>query len=87
MQVSDTEVKKIIEMGTLAHEIDLVGQARQRAEDAQIVDRVVADVNAMNDREDRIADLKARIESGAYNPSGADIADAMVRRAIVDRIG
>ena len=87
MQISDTEVKKILERGTLAQQIDLVGQARQRAEDAEIVDRVVADVNAMADREDRIADLKARIESGAYNPTGADIADAMVRRAIADQVG
>ena len=86
MQISDNEVKKILEQGTLAQQIDLVGQARQRAEDAELVASVVADVNAMDDREDRIADLKARIESGSYNPAGADIADAMIRRAIADRM-
>ena len=64
-----------------------MGEARRHAEDQQLVADVVADVNAMDDREDRIADLKARIESGAYGPSGSEIADAMVRRAIADRLG
>lgn len=87
MQISDNQVKKILEMGTLAQQIDRVGEARKRAEDTELVAQVVADVNAMADREDRIADLKARYEAGTYNPSGAEIADAMIRRAIADRIG
>ena len=86
MQISDNQVKKILEMGSLAQQIDLVGAARQHAEDQALVARVVSDVNAMDDREDRVADLKARIEAGNYNPSGADIADAMIRRTIADRL-
>lgn len=86
MQISDNEVKKILEQGSLAQQIDLVGKARQHAEDAELVARVADDVKAMDDREDRVADLKARYESGNYNPSGAEIADAMIRRAIADRI-
>ena len=87
MQISDNQVKKILEMGSLAQQIDLVGERRRRAEDAELVASVVADVNAMDDREERIAELKARIEAGAYNPSGAEIADAMIRRSIADRLG
>ena len=116
MQISDNQVKKSLEQGTLAQQTDLVGQARKlalraiyalghadeslvsalsksaglesetRAPTAEEMSRLVADVNAMDDREDRIADLKARIESGSYNPAGADIADAMIRRAIADRM-
>ncbi len=86
MQISDNEVKNILKQGSLAQQIDMVAEARQRAEDAELVASVVADVNAMDDREDRIADLKSRIEAGSYNPAGADIADAMIRRAIADRI-
>ena len=87
MQISDNQVKKILEMGNLALQIDLVAEARQRAEDAELVKDLVADVKAMDDREDRIADLKARIEAGAYDPTGAEIADAMIRRAAADSVG
>ncbi len=86
MQISDTEVKKILEQGSLVRDIEIVGQERQRAEDAETVARVTDDVKSMGDREDRIADLKARIESGTYNPTGAEIADAMIRRSIADGI-
>lgn len=87
MQISDNQVKKILEMGSIAQQIDFVGEARRRAEDDQLVRDVTAEVSAMGDREERIAELRARIENGNYNPSGADIADAMIRRAIADRIG
>ena len=33
-----------------------------------------------------IAELKAKIEAGEYNPTGDEIADAMIRRSIADRI-
>lgn len=87
MQISDNEAKKILQQGSLAQQIDMVGEARQRADDEALVADVVAQVNAMDDREDRIADLKARIEAGAYNPTGEEIVGAMVRRAIVDCLG
>lgn len=86
MQISDNEVKNILKQGSLAQQIDRVAEARRRAEDQELVADVVADVIAMDDRKERVADLKARIEAGTYNPSGAEIADAMVRRAIADRI-
>ncbi|RYG25169.1 flagellar biosynthesis anti-sigma factor FlgM [bacterium] len=86
MQISDTEVKKILQHTSLVREIEGVGQERRRAEDAELVTRVVEDVKAMSDREDRVADLKARIEAGNYNPTGAEIADAMIRRSIADKV-
>ena len=86
MQISDTEVKKILEQGSLVREIESVGKERQRAEDAEMVSRVTENVKSMGDREDRIADLKSRIEAGTYNPTGAEIADAMIRRSIADGI-
>ena len=87
MQISDIEVKKILESTPLAREIDRVGEARRRAEDAETVTRVVDAVKEMSDREDRVAELQARIEAGTYNPTGAEIADAMIRRSIADRMG
>ena len=87
MQISNNEIKKILEQGSLVRDIEGVGQARRQAEDAQIVADVVDSVKRMDDREERIADLKARIEAGSYNPSGAEIADAMIRRTIADKVG
>lgn len=58
-----------------------------KAEDGPMIKELVAAVRAMPDREDRIAELKARIESGEYKPAADEIADAMIRRAIADRIG
>lgn len=84
MQISNNEIKKILERGSLVRDIEGVGQARRRAEDAAIVENVVEAVRGMDDREDRIADLKARIDAGSYNPSGAEIVDAMIRRSIAD---
>ncbi len=54
--------------------------------DAELIEETVAKVNRMPDREDMIAELKAKIQAGNYNPSGEDIADAMIRRSIADRI-
>ena len=37
-------------------------------------------------RDDVVAELRARIEAGEYNPTGSEIAEAMIRRAIADRV-
>lgn len=86
MQISDNEVKKILGQGGLVQAIEEVAEKRQRAEDQELVQNVISQVAEMGDREDRIAELKARIEAGNYNPTGAEIADAMIRRAIADSI-
>ncbi|MBS1706613.1 MAG: flagellar biosynthesis anti-sigma factor FlgM [Armatimonadetes bacterium] len=51
-----------------------------------MIKKLTQEVLDMPDREAMIADLKAKIEAGEYKPSSDDIADAMVRRAIADRI-
>jgi anti-sigma28 factor (negative regulator of flagellin synthesis) len=87
MQISDVEVKKIIHSKKLVAEIVEIGQERSKAEEAQIVKDVTQAVVAMPDREDRIAELKARIDAGTYNVTGDEIADAMIRRNIADKVG
>lgn len=42
--------------------------------------------NTPDIREDIVNELKAKIESGQYNVSGADIADMMIRRMKADSI-
>jgi negative regulator of flagellin synthesis FlgM len=86
MQISDVEVKKIIHSKQLVADIVQIGQERAKAEDAKIVAEVTQAVIAMPDREDRIAELKAKIEAGTYNVTGDQIAEAMIRRNIADKI-
>ena len=90
MQISDKEVKKILSGEyAIAQEITKIGaehdEAREQA-DQVLVQQVVDHVVNSPDREDRIAELKAKIEAGEYNPTGDEIADAMIRRSIADRI-
>lgn len=87
MQISNNEIKKILNQHKVVADIEAVGQElAQREVDAPMIKRVVKDVINMPDREDRIAELKAKIDSGAYNPSGEEIADAMIRRSIADHV-
>jgi anti-sigma28 factor (negative regulator of flagellin synthesis) len=88
MRISDNEVKKLLSGAhtSLVEEIVEIGKESDREADEKLAAQVTQDVLAMGDRENMIADLKARIEAGTYNPSGDDIADTMIRRAIADRI-
>ena len=86
MQISDTEVKKILSSKKLVAEIVEIGQERSKAEDATLVKRLTQEVIEMPDREDRIAELKAKIDAGTYAVTGEEIADAMYRRSIADRV-
>lgn len=49
-----------------------------------MVQLLVSKVVGMPDREDRVAELRARYEAGEYNPTSDEIADAMIRRSIAD---
>jgi anti-sigma28 factor (negative regulator of flagellin synthesis) len=87
MRISDNEVKKILSgEHSLVQEIVQIGQESDREADEKLAKQVTEDVLAMGDREEMIADLKARIEAGTYNPTGDEIADTMIRRSIADRI-
>ena len=86
MRISDNEVKKILGGQAIVEEIVQIGKQSDREADEQLTAEVTQSVIQMGDREDLIADLKARIEAGTYNPTGDDIADTMIRRSIADRI-
>lgn len=64
----------------------VVDKAVIKLMDADLVKSVTQAVEAMPDREDMIADLKARIDAGTYNVSSEEIVVAMARRANADRI-
>ncbi len=95
MRISDAEVKKALS-GFTAPEVEnrdedlklVLGVETEEdasERDAQLVKDLTKQVLDMPDREDMIASLKARIESGEYNPSAEEIVDTMIRRAIADR--
>ncbi len=89
MQVSDKEIQRILQSPELVREIDALMEGIDEPEfetPASLVQEVTQRVMAMPDREDRIAELKARIEAGTYNVTSEQIVDAMVRRAIADRV-
>lgn len=88
MRISDEEVKKLLHSSGIAAEISAVVSEREAATESDdlLVREVTQAVIEMPDREETIADLRARIESGTYNPSGDEIAETMIRRAIADRI-
>ena len=89
MRISDEQVKKVLSQQALVEEIqdmDLEMEPSPKPTDGPLIAKVTKEVVNMPDREDRIAEVKAAIEAGTYNPTGDDIADAMIRRAIADRI-
>lgn len=88
MRISDTEVQKIrnFASASIVEEIVAIGEIRILQEDQALVEKIKEEVIAMPDREKMIAELKARIEAGTYNPSAEEIVDGMVRRSIADRI-
>lgn len=87
MQISDSELKKVMSLGSLrlAEPIEET-EVSPRPTDGPLIKALTAEVIAMPDREDRLTELRAKIEAGTYKPDAADIADAMVRRSIADRV-
>jgi len=88
MRISDAEVKKIINRPgqSIVEEIVEVGEEHVRQLDQQLVQALSAEVLKMADRDEVIEELRAQIASGQYNPSGEEIVDAMLRRAIADNV-
>ncbi len=87
MQISDTELKKVMLLGSLrlAEPIE-EAEASPRPGDEPLIRALTQEILEMPDREDRVAELRARIDAGTYNPTSEEIADAMVRRSIADQI-
>ena len=89
MRISDTQVKKVLSEEWAAYHDVLVGQISKpvaREIDQDLINKITAEVSAMPDREEMVAELKAKIEAGEYNPTGDEIVEAMIRRAIADRV-
>lgn len=88
MQISNEEVKKIMSRGVI-RDIEDLAEGIDDPEypiEPEMVEAVTKLVVELPDREDRVAELKARIDAGQYNPTGDEIADAMIRRNIADRV-
>ena len=89
MRISDAEIQKILshpDTPALAEEIVKLEEARVRRQDQDLVRDLTASVIEMPDREEMIAQLRARVEAGTYNPTAEEIVDGMVRRAIADQV-
>ncbi|GIK31412.1 MAG: flagellar biosynthesis anti-sigma factor FlgM [Chlorobi bacterium] len=88
MRISDTEVKKILAKSVI-QDIESLMEGiddPQYEIDSQMVKRLTREIIEMPDRDDFVAEIKARIEKGEYKPTGEEIADAMIRRSIADRV-
>lgn len=87
MKISTEQLAKVQALGGQVTPVEsLVDTAVIKLTDADLIKEVTAQVNALADREDMVADIKARIEAGTYEVSGDEIVDAMVRRGRADRI-
>lgn len=86
MQISDTELKKVMTLGSLRLAEPVEEEVSPRPGDEPMIKALTQEILEMPDREDRIAELRAKIEAGTYRPSAEEIADAMVRRSIADKI-
>lgn len=87
MRISDEQVQKVLEHSAAYVEpSDAAVVERIQREDADLIQEVTAEVMAMGDRDEQIERLRQAIARGEYNPSATEIADAMMRRAIADRI-
>ncbi|MFM9873331.1 MAG: flagellar biosynthesis anti-sigma factor FlgM [Fimbriimonadaceae bacterium] len=84
MKISTQQIEEIKKGNPVAKE--RVDAAVIKLMDADLIADITKKVNEAPDREEMIADLKARIKAGTYNPSGQEITDTMIRRAIADRI-
>ncbi len=87
MKISTQQLEAIRKAGgQITPDAEAVDDAVIRLTDKELILSTTRQVENMPDREEMIADLKARIASGEYNPSGEEIADAMIRRSQADKI-
>lgn len=87
MKISTEQLEKVLSQnGQITPDAARVDTAVIRLTDADLINQVTDAVAAMPDREEMVNDLRARIEAGTYQVTGPEIADAMIRRSIADRI-
>lgn len=87
MKISNEQLQKVADSGgSITPDSALVDAAVIKLTDKALIEEITHKVADMPDRDDLVAELKARVEAGEYNPTGEEIADAMVRRAIADQV-
>ena len=90
MQISTEELRRVIESvpNLTAEEAEPLSMLDQTisCRDAMLAMEIRATFDQCLDREDRVQELRAKIASGDYAPTGSDILDAMRRRNLADRI-
>ena len=87
MKISTEQLQKVAEAGgSITPDSALVDAAVIKLTDKALIQEITHKVADMPDREEMVAALKAKIESGEYQVSGEDIADAMIRRELADKI-
>lgn len=87
MKISNEQLQKVADSGgSITPDSALVDAAVIKLTDKALIEEITHKVADMPDRDDLVAELKARVEAGDYNPTGEEIADAMVRRAIADQV-
>jgi negative regulator of flagellin synthesis FlgM len=85
-EVTEAHAEAVLDEVGVVESIDALGEAADRRADQPLVEALVKRVIEAPDRDEMVEELRARIEAGTYNPTGDDIADAMIRRSIADRI-
>ena len=87
MKISSEQLKKVAESGgEVTDDKAMVDEAVIRLTDKDLIQDIARKVADMPDRDEMVASIKARIEAGEYDVSGEDVADAMIRRAIADKV-
>jgi len=87
MKISQEQLKKVASTGgAITPDSEVVDAAVIKLTDKELIQEITHKVEDMPDREEMIAELKAKIEAGEYKVSGDEIADAMIRREIADNI-
>jgi negative regulator of flagellin synthesis FlgM len=87
VKISNEQLQKVADSGgSITPDSALVDAAVIKLTDKALIEEITHKVADMPDRDDLVAELRARVEAGDYNPTGEEIADAMVRRAIADQV-
>jgi negative regulator of flagellin synthesis FlgM len=88
MKISGTEYEKVLQLEDLTTDGEaLVGAGIPlTTDDAELIAELTAEIEKMPDRDDIVADIKARIEAGTYKVSSDAVAELMLRRAKADSI-
>ncbi len=87
MKISTEQLEKIKALGgQVTPPGSVVDTAVIKLMDRELISNVVSDVKSMPDREEMIAEIKARLDAGTYQVTADEVVDAMVRRAKADQV-